>query len=172
MPKIKTPLRYVLLLVGISVPLALVYFLIRSFFDWPYGIAPISVGGHTAYVKYHDCGAICSGQMYITQNPKRCAWEDPAHDYLAPNSDDTLDFAVRDNRLFIAGDHWQSPPNAWLPVTFVPTYGHVADQYHMTSIMFANHLPFTASTGIHIEVRPCRVFPDGLFDGTWREWIN
>jgi hypothetical protein len=152
--------------------LATLYYFTRPTLDWSYGMTSISVNGQPLYVKYHDCGAVCSGQMYLTQNPKRCAREDPNHDYLASNSDDTLNFAVRDNHLIIAGDHWSIPPDPWLPTKFIPTYGHDSDQYRTTFIMFGDHLDEISPTGLHVEMRPCRVFPDGLFDGTWREWVR
>jgi hypothetical protein len=168
----KTIIRRVLIAVIASAGLMLAYLLTRPNFDLAYGIAPLSIGDRTAYLKYHDCGAICSGQMYITQNPQRCAREDASDDYIGPNSDDTLDFAIRDGRIYIAGDGWQIPQKAWLPVSFVPPYGHSADHYQMKFIMFGDHLDQTAPTGTHVDVRPCRVFPDGLFDGTWHEWAR
>lgn len=160
-----------LLVALLPIILIALYFVTRPYIGMAYGMTSISVNGQPVYVKFRDCGATCSGQMYLTQNPKRCVAEDPKHDYLASNSDDTLDFAIRDNQLIIADDHWHIPSDAWLPVRFIPTYGHESDTYHTTFIMFGNHLDGVSAAGLHVEARPCRAFPDGLFDGTWREWF-
>ena len=114
-----------------------------------YGSKPIPIGAQMVYLKARDCGAVCSGWLGLSQNPDRCAHEEPTSDYLGEYGN--FEYAVRDDRLYIVADQrgWTAPTGRdWLKPIFIPTWGHAMDAYPITTVQ----LP-------ELNMRPCiRIF--------------
>ena len=132
--------------------------LVESDVSMYYASAPIRLGNQTIYVKARDCGAICSGWLWISQNPDRCVREDARRDYVGSYGD-TVTYAVANKAFILVDDSraWQNPTSGdWLHLQFIPEYGHAEDAYSIQHVYFGGGvLPDRAAPGVAVELRPC-----------------
>jgi len=155
--------RRTLLALLITIPLLLAAIAADIFWEsdvtMDYAVAPIKLGTQTVYVKARDCGAICSGWLWISKNPDRCVREDVNSDYIGPESDESVAYTVTNSSLMLVDDPrgWKLPSTGdWLHLQFIPDFGHAADAYPVDHIYFGSGgLSVRASPGVAVELRPC-----------------
>lgn len=121
-----------------------------------YGIARIRLARTTVYVKSRQCGAGCSGGLWLSRSADRCRPPNPAADYTL--NFNQIVYARQDDTLVLLDDPRSlTRPTAgdWIDMRFLPPSGQAADGLHLQAIVFGEHLPTRAVPTQQVDFQPC-----------------
>jgi hypothetical protein len=155
------------------IALALTYVLTRPWLDPGYGVKPIDLGnGKKVYLKRLDSGAVGPERLWLSEDPRRCAgFPDPQRDYISQDSyGNSISYRVEKGRLVIYDSAaWDGPT---LPSTMPVDFPLILDRNTAEYLPAYRKVMRGLSEATVSDVRQCSRFPDGLVDGTWRDWFN